>query len=602
MGRQTPSAAEVRQALGKVLASPGFVGAGRLGSFLQFLVDRTLQGDSAGIKESVLGVEVFGRPADYDPRTDPIVRVEARRLRTRLGEYYSGPGQNEPVRIHIPKGTYVPSYEYRDMQKWDFPWRRAGLGLLVLLGVLSAWWFWPKKRPTGEAPRIVVLPFRNLSADAANEYFSDGLTEELIDALTHVEGLRVAARSASFQYKGKTVDPRTLGADAVVEGSVRKQGDRLRVTVQLVDTPTAEPRWSQSFDRELKDVFAVQQEIAEAVVASLRRQFRLPAGTTIPRRYQGSVAAYEAYLKARYHGNFGTREGFHRAAVYAEEAIRTDERFAPAWALNSFLHGLMGYLGMEDRTLAWRTARQSAERAIALDDSLAEAHAALGLQLGMQEWKPKEAEGPLRKALALNPQSPEAHAFLAVAGYLPQGRVEEAKAELARAVELDPNNVMAGMAYGYVLIVSGQYADAASQYEKVVAAKDVHPDVWWDYGMALGFAKRYPEAREAFRKSSALRQGPGVRLGGLDLYFSGDEEGARRDLARVERDATAEKLSPVDAARAYAMLGETGKAIEWLERAYGKRDPQLIWIRIDPRLRAVRGEGRFRELCAKAGL
>ena len=224
---------QIRAALERILASPGFTGAGRLGPFLRYVVERGLKGDAAGLKESVLGVEVFQRSPDYDPRTDPIVRVEARRLRSRLEEYYSGDGASDPVRISLPKGGYVPVFEQASPQarkvRWTWVAAAAAIGALVLV-----WQFRPHRNPPPRQPSLAVFPFVNLNQDSADEYFSDGLTEELIDTVARVEGLRVAARSLTFQYKGKAVDVRqvgeSLGATHVVEGTVRRGGDRLRIS------------------------------------------------------------------------------------------------------------------------------------------------------------------------------------------------------------------------------------------------------------------------------------------------------------------------------------------------------------------------------------
>jgi serine/threonine-protein kinase len=280
----------IRAELARVVGSPGFVSAGRLAPFLTFVVERALAGEPA--KESVVGVEVFGRPADYDPRLDPIVRVEARRLRSRLAEYYAGPGAGDPLVIELPKGAYTPTFKTRTevapaetavplpgaavgwARRW--PWALAAavaLGLVILGAV------WATRRTPLSPPSVAVLPFVNLSHEASNDYFSEGLTEEIIDRLARVRGLRVVARSSSFRFKGSAQDLREVGraldATAVVEGSVRRAGDRLRVTAQLVNAADGFHLWSQSYARKASDVFAIQDEVARAIANALRVELRV---------------------------------------------------------------------------------------------------------------------------------------------------------------------------------------------------------------------------------------------------------------------------------------------------------------------------------------
>jgi TolB-like protein len=300
-----PTNTAVSSELEKILASEQFLSAGRLGPFLRYVVDRTIAGEGGTLKEPVVGVAVFGRAPDYDPRTDPIVRVEARRLRARLDEYYKSSGKDDPVVIELPKGTYAPVF--RTGRQPPIPNGRGSLWLAVLIGgVVLAAILWTLTRPSAVPDKsVAVLPFVNLSADASNEYFSDGLTDELIAGLARVPGLRVVARSIVFQHKGKSYDARALGrqlnAATVVEGSVRRSGERIRITAQVVNAADGYEMWSRTYERELNDVFAIQEEIATSIVNALRVELGRDRKVLEARRT--TPEAYNEYLQARYEIN-----------------------------------------------------------------------------------------------------------------------------------------------------------------------------------------------------------------------------------------------------------------------------------------------------------
>ena len=609
-----PSPAEVRQQLEKILSSPGFVDAGRLSPFLRFLVNETLAGEGPRLKELVIGVEVFQRSGNYDPRIDPIVRVEARRLRSRLDEYYRSSGLGDPIRVSLPKGSYVPRFEPvavprtdRAPNSWMTPTRWVAL-VIALVGVAATWLVlarYPGPAPPGP-PRLAVLPFANLSAEGDSDYFSDGLTDELIDGLARVDGLRVVARSLVFQYKAKSVDVRQLARDlnitSVVEGSVRKSGDRLRITAHLTNATDGYQLWSQTFDRQLKDVFAIQEEIARSIVSHLKVQLRVAAGRSLAARYAGNIEAYNLYLKGRYQANLYSLEGMERAIAYFDSAISLDPNHAPAYAALSSVYTFLGYYDDSETRDWWSKARSAAEKAIALDRTLAEAHAALGFELGFHEWDWKAAQTACLQALELNPASSDAHAYYGAAVLLPTGRLEEAYRQLERAIELDPLSSPANYIAAFTLLAMGRFDEAIAQYERTLELKTVHPDMYWDYGMALGYRGRYQEAARAYRKSLDLSGRKSGRLGGLELYFCGKPEEARRDIPALERAAREGQHEAMDLVRLCSMLGENEKALAWLEVAHQKRDRQFFWIKVDPRLKNLHGLPRFEALVKRIGL
>src|SRR5216684_1149033 len=291
----------VRQQLDRVLSSVGFTRNERLSRFLRFVVERHLEGREDELKESVIGIEVCRNP-NYDPKQDSVVRTEAGRLRSRLSEYYSHEGSGDPVIIELPKGGYTPLFRQpKDRaaadhkKRWSAPQLIVALaGLAVVLAAAGWWWVQHKSAPI----TIAVLPLENTSHDPANDYFADGLTDELIRNLSIIDGLAVRSRTSSFAIKGRSHNIRDAGeqlqADYILEGSVLRAGHQLRIDVQLVRVHDDFSVWSGRFDRELTDVFAIQDEIALGVVNNLR--LKLGRGR---RRYETSVEAYDLYLRAR---------------------------------------------------------------------------------------------------------------------------------------------------------------------------------------------------------------------------------------------------------------------------------------------------------------
>ena len=296
------SAESVRTQLRKILSSGTFARSERLARFLKFTVEQILQGNDNNLKEFVIGVEVFDKTEKYDPRMDPIVRVEARRLREKLRHYYATDGREDSLYIDFPTGGYVPVVKTRDAA--------------------------PASSSAAPATEnvIAVLPFANRSSAQENDYFSDGLTEELINALTRVEGLSVMAWSSAFQLKGKTRDIRRIAEQlrirAVLEGSVRRTRVRLRITAQLVDASTGQYLWSETYERPDKDIFAIQDEISSAIVGALRIKLTGPASRSLITRYTGNLEAYHLYLKGRFYWNKRNEEDFYKALGFFEQAIR----------------------------------------------------------------------------------------------------------------------------------------------------------------------------------------------------------------------------------------------------------------------------------------
>ena len=390
----------------RVLASPGFLRNERMSRFLRFLAEKHLEGTASELKESVIAVGVFGRKSDHDPSQDSIVRTEARRLRARLAEYYMGEGKDDGIVIDVPKGGYIPVFRGREPEpQTTLPANRTGqriwlsvaAALVVAVGALAWWQIEHKRAPIA----IAVLPLENLSHDPTSDYFADGLTDELIRNLSLIEGLSPRSRTSSFAFKGKPRNVREVGkeleAEYIVEGSVLRIGQKLRIDAQLVRVRDDFPLWSGRYDRVLTDIFIIQDEISRGIVNSLR--LKLGRGR---RRYETSTEAYDLYLQARTL-EIQPRPGRRNANCCQirrgnrrRSLLRTRiRRLAGAHAARS---------GMDRFDLADELAKMqaAAEKALELDPLLAEAHGALGMVYARQaQWE--RSEKSFRHALELDP-------------------------------------------------------------------------------------------------------------------------------------------------------------------------------------------------------
>ena len=583
MQPSTLSAESVRAQLRKLLSSRTFARSERLARFLSFAVEQTLAGRSEEIKEFVIGVEVFDKDAKYDPRMDPIVRVEARRLREKLRKYYETDGSDDPIYIEFPTGSYAPLMQTRE---------EAAV---------------PAKAGTTVDNAIAVLPFTNLSSEQENEYFSDGLTEELINALTKVEGLRVVAWSSAFQLKGKPRDMRKiaeqLGVRAVLEGSVRRTQDRLRITAQLVDTTDGHYLWSETYERPIKDIFAIEDEISAAIVGALRIKLTGPAGRSLVTRYTENLQAYHLYLKGRFHWNKRTEEDQYKALGFFEQANQSEPNYAPAYAGMADAYIMLGEHGAAPALSIMRKARAAASRALEIDGRLAEAHVSLGSVSALYEWKWVEAEQHFRRAIELNPSYPTAHHRYGYDYLAPQGRLPEALAELERAHHLDPLSLIIATSVGTIYDMERKHERAREYYEKVLEMEPRFVGAHLSAGRSYLHQNLYHEAIAMFEKARELMPSSPVPLALLAHAYnvSGARVEAERLRQALEQYSRTCNVSSYLLAR--ACLGfDNDRAFAYLERASDERAPRLPHIGVSPIWDCVRDDPRFAMLLNRMGL
>ena len=445
---------------------------------------------------------------------------------------------------------------------------------------------------------IAVLPFANLSADRGSDYFSDGLTEELIGTLSRIEGLRVAARTSSFAVGGGKLDVRTigdtLGVATVLEGSVRQDGRRLRVTAQLADAENGYHIWSDEYDRELEDVFAVQDEIARAIAGALEMKLIGGAGRTDARR-RPTLEAHDLYLRAVYFRNTLTNEGLSKAVDYFDRAIQLDSGYALAQAGKATTIAPLVWYGYLPRAQGLPAMRAAAGRALELDETLGEAHVAQGMLQFYFEWDWPAAEREFKRAIALNPNDQHAHHMYA--NYLvAMGRFDEAIAQRRRALELDPLSIRTGILLGRDYFVAGQYDRAIEQYARMTEMDSTSPlalGVGQEGSFGLGDVYqrqgRDADAVSEYLKAARLEGIPAQEIEQLRQAFAASGlHGYWRRRLELELRQSAPAPEPLRIASMWARIGDAEQAAVWLERAYQERSLALPFLGVLPIYEGVR--------------
>lgn len=459
----------------------------------------------------------------------------------------------------------------------------------------------------GRLRAFAVLPFVNGTAEAANEYLSDGMTDELINALANVAGLRVASRTSVFALKGRNEDIRSIGAllgvGVVLEGTVRKLGTRLRITAQLTDTADGRLLWSERFDREDRDVFAIQDEIAATIVRTLRARFLGELGDLVPRRYTENLQAYNLYLRGRFEWNKRSSEGMAQAIRYFEEAIAADKDYALAWSGLADAYALGVDYRAAPVTEGFERAKQHALRALALDDGLAEAHTSLGWVRFIHDWNWADAEHHFTRAIESNPRYATAHQWY---GWLlaSQGRMGDAIASGRTAVDLDPASVSVRRGLGWLYYYGRDSERAIKELRRTLAMNPVATETHYTLGLALMQAGRPGEAEAVLRDGLTLSPGDTAIMSALGRAYvlQGRRIEAEAILEEFGRLSASRYVSPTDVAKLCLGLGEWDRAFEAAERSLIERRGWLAYLRAEPLWEPVKKDPRYRDLLRRMQL
>jgi len=455
-----------------------------------------------------------------------------------------------------------------------------------------------------QAKSIAVLPFVNMSADKNDEYLSDGVSEELITALSKITGLQVKARTSSFAFKGKNEDIQKIGellhVSHLLEGSVAKAGNKLRITAQLIQASDGNHEWSDTYDREMQDIFAVRSEVAQQVAATLKVRLLGEEKKQIDKKPTENLEAYNLYRQGRFYADKLSEEGM-KALPFFQQAIEKDPHFALAYAGMADNYVIAADAIIPPRE-AFSKAKEAALKAIELDDSLAEAHASLGLVHYHYDWDWPAAEQELKRAISLNPQS--AQSYTLYTHYLAgMGRYDEAKKYGARALELDPLSLSAHWFLGWGAIHAGRSDEAIGFFSKALELDPDNPWTRWFLGRAYLLSGNSSRAIEEME--TGLRFGPddplGLGFAGYVYAVTGRRADALKILQRLDELQKRRFISTISRVYVYAGLGDKDKAFEWLEKAYEERSDSLAWFRFDPESKSLQSDPRFAVLMRKIG-
>ncbi len=596
----------VRDELERVLGSETFAQSESLKRFLRHVVEAKLGGREGELKEQVLGAEVFGRGASYDPRIDPIVRVQATRLRSKLRDYYLAEGARSELIIELPKGSYVPSFARSRPGDEKVPGTRrtpllAAAAALALLALLAGFWLSKGRQPPpSPAPRsIAILPFTDMSPGGGHEYFGDGLAEEITTALATVEGLEVVPRTNAFRFKGEKADLTTiasaLGCEALLQGSVRVSEEKLRVQAQLLRAASGRQLWTETYDRPLEDAFAVQEEIARAVARAVEKNLSDPGSAggeePLPR-------AYDVYLRGRFEREKNTPVSLARSIQLFESAIEEDPDFAPAHAglVQSYVLSLLW--GFAPPAETREPARGAAERALALGGDHPQALAAAASYRLLYDGDVSGCEALLDRG-----EGDEVRLVRGVA-LAARGKLNEAAREIDRARS---HSRQRPLPHHLGAVIAFQRGESESALERARAILDWAPDhalTWLLLARIQDRLGRFAEAEASLARFEGYADTPAFASAYRTIFLShqGRSEEAAAELEKLEEMRARGYVPPALLARVYASRGEEDKALKALEAAEAEHSFSLTFLAVDPDFEPLRPNPRFRALVEKLGL
>ena len=567
----------VREHLDRVLASPTFQQGDRLKRFLKFIVLEAVAGRRHELKEYVIGVQVFGKEDSFDPRTDPIVRVQARRLRAKLVRYYREEGRADETVIELPKGGYAPVFKQRDTPVLI---RRSVAAALV-------------SRNT-----VAVLPFADHSVEHDLEYFCRGVRDEIVHHLTRFASLRILASD----------EPRVTGdrtdAAMIISGSVRRAGERLRLTAQLIDGATGCYIWSESVDATLGDLFPAQERVAEAIAKRIEPELGDHRSGAASRKPNENLAAHNLYLQGRYHLNQRTEEGLRKALDFFEKSLIEDAEYAAAHAGLSDAYGLLAHYGVFGPAEVWTKAAASAAAAVMLDANSPEAHTSLAHVKSTQDWDWAGAEREFQRAISLDPRGTTSHHWYAMSCLAPLGRLDEALDEMSVAQALDPVSSIVARDLAVIHFYRRDFETALEQCDHTIELNPHFAPAYWILGVIQEQRKDFDESAAAFQRAVYLSPQTPRMHGALGRTFAlaGRKKQALEVLRKLESYARARYVSPLEFAWIQFALGETDLGFSWMQKAFEDRSFDLISIKVDPRFDSLKDDARFETIARRMGV
>ena len=563
----------IREQLERILASPTFKQVDRLKRFLSFIVLESISGRSTELKEYVIGVHVFGKESSFDPRTDPIVRVQARRLRAKLARYYQEDGPADEVIVDLPKGGYAPVFKHRETSIVS---KRSVASALVSRNTVS------------------VAPFVNHGGGQELDHFCLGVREEIVHHLARFPNLRILA-----------LEDAAHKADAamIVSGSIRASGTRLRITAQLVDAASRCYLWSESIDADNTDLFGTQERVARAIVQKLEPEFAegpRPSG----RRPTANLAAHNLYLQGRYHLSQRSEPGLLKALEFFEKALVEDPQYALAHSGLADAYSLCNHYGVMGPSDVWTKTASSAATAVMLDDDSGDAHASLAHVKSTQDWDWAGAEREFRRAISLNPRNATAHHWYATSCLEPTGRLDEALDEMLVAQSLDPVSAIVARDVAAVHFYRRDFQTALERCDHTIELNPHFGAAYWMLGLIQEQLKDFDESEAAFQRAVHLSPNMPRVHGALGRTFalSGRKKEAADVLRKLDAFAKQRYVSPMEFAWIHFALNQTDQGFRWLAKASEDRAFELIHLKVDPRFDPLRDDRRFIAIMKRLGL
>ena len=494
----------------------------------------------------------------------------------------------------------------RELTKPKRRWVAIALGAFVVATVsIGSYVSFTRKTPTS-IQSIAVMPFINESGNSDVEYLSDGMTETLISSLSQLPNLNVKARSSVFRYKGKEIDPKKIGAElsvqAILNGRVAQRGELLTLTLELVDAQTENVIWSQQYNRKQADLVTLQSEIARDVSSKLKSKLSGADVAKVEKNYTANPEAYQLYLKGKFYWNKRTGGSLKQAADFYQQAIEKDPNYALAYSGLAETYVLFSSYDVAPANDSMPQAKAAAQRALELDDSLAEAHTALGFYLSNYEWDRGGSEREYRRAIELKPNYSTAHHWLG-ADLGNVKRFDDSLAAVRRAEELDPLSPIIGTNLADMLVFARRYDEAIAQYKRILVRNPNFEYAHLALGRAYGSKGMYPEAIAEARTALELNIGSSTKgYLGLWLARSGKRDEALKLLSELKQEATRDYVQGYTFAVIYIGLGDKAEALNWLEKHMSSRAETANTFAVAPELDDLRSEARFKEMLKRMNL